>query len=144
MIEILPHFWITSLKKLNTSVIHSSLNKVQINTCKKLDFIGKNKLYSGELKIKILKNEIIQLYKYIENVLNTIHQNIMENVIIVVCKSGNQISPLIATCYLIKYGNMNDIQALNCVKSKYSGVLNDSIFFDNISKKIFTNYNEKQ
>ena len=142
MIEILPHFWITGYKKLNPSIINSPLNKVQINTCKKLDFIGKNNQYSGELKIKILKNEIIQLYKYIENILNTIHKNIIDNIIIVVCKSGNQISPLIATCYLIKYGNMNQMQALNCIKSKCNNVVNDSIFFDNISKKIFTNYNE--
>ena len=143
MIEIIPNLWITGLKKYNPKAISSPLNKVKIDTSDKLNFIGKNKKYSGELKTKILKNEIIQLYKYIENIITTINKNILDNVIIIICKTGQQISPLIATCYLIKYGNMSYNQSLKSVKSKVDYVSEDPIFFENIAKKIYSNYNEK-
>ena len=143
MIEIIPNLWITGLKKYNPKAISSPLSKVKIDTSDKLNFIGKNKKYSGELKTKILKNEIIQLYKYIENIITTINKNILDNVIIIICKTGQQISPLIATCYLIKYGNMSYNQSLKSVKSKVDYVLEDPIFFENIAKKIYSNYNEK-
>ena len=143
MIEIIPNLWITGLKKYNPKAISSPLSKVKINTSDKLNFIGRNKKYSGELQTKILKNEIIQLYKYIENIISTINENILDNVIIIVCKTGQQISPLIATCYLIKYGNMSYSQSLKSVKSKVDCVLEDPIFFENIAKKIYSNYNEK-
>lgn len=143
MIEIIPNLWISSLKKFNAEMIKSPLDKVKIDTTNKLTFIGQHKKYSGDLQKRILKNEILQLYKYIENVINVINKNINENVIIVVCSSGNQISPLIATCFLIKYGSMSYENALNSIKSKNSAVVNDALFFDNISKKIYSNYNEK-
>ena len=143
MIEIIPNLWITSLKLYNPKIIISPLNKVKIDTTNKLTFIGKNRSFSGDLKTKILKNEIIQLYKYIENILSTINENILDNIIIIVCKNGQQISPLIATCYLIKYGNMSYSHALKSVKSKVSKVMHEPIFFDNIAKKIYSNYNDK-
>lgn len=143
MIEIIPNLWISSLKKFDSGKIPSPLNKFKIDTTKRLSFIGKHRKYTGELQKRILKNEILQLYRYVENVIKVVHKNINENVIIIVCSSGNQISPLIATCFLIKYGNMSFENALRSVKSKHENVVNDQIFFDNISKKIFSNYNEK-
>ena len=144
MIEIIPNFWISSLKKFNAERINTPLNKVKIDTTNKLSFIGKHRKYTGDLQKRILKNEILQLYKYVENVIKIVNDNINENVITVVCSTGDQISPLIATCYLIKYGNMSFENALNSIKSKHNSVVNDQLFFDNISKKIYSNYNEKK
>ena len=135
MLEILPDIWIssyTTFKKLhNKSYIH-------INTCSDLEIFGSNKEYKDDIKKSLIKYQLIKLYKYILNTIKIIHSHILNHkTIIITCKTGLHISPLICVCYMIVYGKLTDHEAILSIKSKVSNIYIDAIFFKNISNKMF-------
>ena len=91
MIEILPDLWIC--KNKHTQNIDA--NVIIINCMKYLNFLGKFKNYKEEIK-NILKYEIVQMYKFVVNTIENIHQMLEENkTVIVCCNNALQFSP----CY---------------------------------------------
>ena len=135
MLEILPDIWISShnhFKKLNTK------NYIHINTCKDLEIFGSNREYKDDIKKSLIKYQLIKLYKYIHDTVKLIHSHILNNkTIVITCRTGLHISPLICVCYMIVYGKLSDDEALLSLKSKVTNIYIDDIFFKNISSKIY-------
>jgi protein-tyrosine phosphatase len=135
MLEILPDIWISSsdnFKKLNTT------SYIHINTCKDLEIFGSNREYKDDVKKSLIKYQLIKLYKYILDVIKLVHSHVLDNkTVVITCRTGLHISPLICVCYMIVYGKLTDDEALIALKSKVSHIYIDDIFFKNISNKMF-------
>jgi hypothetical protein len=133
MIEILPDLWICKnkdLKKIDDNV-HL------INCSDNLKFIGKFKDYHDEIKQKILKYEILKLYKFVIDTINYIDKLLLDNKnIIVSCSNSLQFSPLVIIAYLIKFGRLDKDDAINFYKTKKPDIYEDDLFFHNILNKI--------
>jgi|SaaInlStandDraft_3_1057020.scaffolds.fasta_scaffold177199_1 protein-tyrosine phosphatase len=129
MIEIIPDLWIGRYKDINTSSI------VLIDCYHDLDFIT-----NSDDRIKY---ELVELYKYINSKIEFIHAKLNNNnTVIIACKTCTQLSPLVACCYLIRYGNMSIIDSLRAVKSKKHNVFEGRVMFSNILDKIYQDNNK--
>ena len=133
MIEILPDLWICKnkdLKKIDDNVY-------LINCSDHLNFIGKFKDYNDEIKQKMLKYEILKLYKFVIDTINNIDKLLLNNKnIIVSCCNSLQFSPLVIIAYLIKFGKLNKEDAISFYKTKKTEIYEDELFFHNILNKI--------
>ena len=132
MIEILPDLWIC--KNKHTQNIDA--NVIIINCMKYLNFLGKFKNYKEEIK-NILKYEIVQMYKFVVNTIENIHQMLEENkTVIVCCNNALQFSPLVIIAYLIKYGRMTKDESIKLFLTKKPDIYEDDLFFHNILNQI--------
>ena len=85
------------------------------------------------------KYELVTLYKYIIDKISIIDSKLKNNkTVIVACKTCKQLSPLLVACYLVKYGNMEIMDALMCIKSKKNNVFEEKVMFSNILDKIYS------
>tara|TARA_B100001093_G_scaffold313930_1_gene299566 strand:- start:364 stop:783 length:420 start_codon:yes stop_codon:yes gene_type:complete len=135
MNEIIPDVWITSYSVYKKKPM---LNCYHINTKEDLEILGNNSEYKEDIKKSLIKYQIIKLYKYISEKITIIHNELMkQKVIIITCKNGNVISPLVCVCYIIKYGGLDVETAIKCVTSKRSDIIIDDLFFKNIANKIY-------
>lgn len=127
MIEIIPDLWIykyKDIKNLNT-------NNIEIIDCTKdLCFLTNNE--------DRIKYELVKLYQYIDEKIKFINNKLLNNkTIIITCKSCKQLSPLIAASYLIKYGQMEILDALKSIRTKKQDVFENEVMFSNILDKIY-------
>ena len=127
MIEIIPDLWIYKYK----DITNINTNNIEIINCTKdLCFLTN--------KEDRIKYELVKLYQYIEAKIKFINTNLIDNkTIIITCNTCKQLSPLIAASYLIKYGQMEIIDALKCIRTKKQDVFEHEVMFSNILDKIY-------
>lgn len=113
--EILPGIWLgydNDIKNKNFLIkkkINSIISTIKIKTNLELIHLP-----------LILNNNINNLFiDYIHDIILFIHKKYInyKNVLIY-CKSGEQISPAVMLCFLIKYGKIIPNQAIDIIKSK--------------------------
>jgi len=127
MIEILPDIWICKYKDLKTI----NYNNFEIINCySDLSFLTN--------ELNRINYELVKLYKYINSKIAIIDKCVKENKqIIITCKTCKQLSPLVCAAYMIKYGQMEIIEVLKCLKSKKEDIFEPEIMFSNILDKIY-------
>ena len=131
-VEIIPDLWIGSLAAYNNSKFQEDNNiSCLINCCKDLHFLGKYREYNMPIKNTMEKYEIDKMYEYLIEVTEFIHQNIIDNkVILIYCDNGIQKSPTIAIAYLMRYGKLPKDLAIKSVKSKKPDVFKPFLDFN--------------
>ena len=135
MYEIIPDLWISK-----TNEVVNISNSVNINCSKDLSFLGRFKEYKTAIKKNIIKHEIVYLNDYTISTIDKIHRYLENNQTVVIsCVSCIQLSPLICIAYLIKYGKLNKINAIELFKTKNETVIEEGFYFNNILKKISDN-----
>ena len=135
MYEIIPDLWISK-----TNEMINLSNSIHINCSNDLKFLGRLKEYKNCIKKNLIKYQIIQIYEYTLNTLSKINSYLLNNkIVIITCVSCNQLSPLIAIAYLIKYGKISKINAIELFKTKKENLIEEGVYFNTILKKISDN-----
>ena len=91
-----------------------------INLEQDLSFVGKWKEYTNpQHKNTVQFNEKRNLITYLISITDTIHSSLLnDESIFICCHTCNQLSPLVAVAFLLRYGNLNLKNALRSVISK--------------------------
>ena len=129
-IEIIPNLWLGDDKSVFENMsTYKNLDFVFVNCNKDLEFLYKSKKYKdGQMKLNLEKYELIRFYKYLNDIVIFIYDNIKNNKSVIVhCNDGNQKSPTIVAAYLIKYGKMTIEQAIKLIRTK-----KNDCFFPNV------------
>lgn len=143
--EILPNLWISGIVDIRNGMFYTNNNiKCVINCSKDLPFYSCNTLNIRlPVNDNLKKNEIQNLYKYMDKATNIIHSHFKKNQAVVVhCYAGKQRSASIIVAYLIKYGNMSIQDAINSIKSKRIYVFTPCNNFIDAIKKFKKNLKE--
>ena len=137
-IEILPNLWISSIKNANNKGLNILCNvNILINAENDLDFLDNHTNYNSHISSNIEKYEILKTHEYLIETTNFIKSNLINNKgILIFCNDALQKSPLIVVAYLIRFGNMAKIDAINIIKSKYSNVFYPNIKYEHSLDKI--------
>lgn len=127
MIEILPLMWITSTENLTNQFIKNKNVKNIIN-CSKMKKISTNSNIEI-LDFPIHKNNLMKAN--FDIILEYIYKNIKSNMInnksiVIYCLDGETYSPFIALLYIIRYGNIPRITAIQLLQDK----MRKSIYLD--------------
>lgn len=120
-IEIIPNLWLGDDKSVFENMsTYKNLDFVFVNCNKDLEFLYKSKKYKdGQMKLNLEKYELIRFYKYLNDIVIFIYDNIKNNKSVIVhCNDGNQKSPTIVAAYLIKFGKLLTQNAINIIKTK--------------------------
>tara|TARA_B110001450_G_C17340728_1_gene367369 strand:- start:202 stop:621 length:420 start_codon:yes stop_codon:yes gene_type:complete len=135
MYEIIPDLWVSKTNSI------TNLNScIHINSSNDLKYLGKFKEYKIDIKKNMIKYELIELYKYIINTIDKINIYLLNNTtVIVTCSTCNQLSPLIVISYLIKFGKLKKLEAIQYFKTKKENIIEEGIYFNNILNKISNN-----
>ena len=127
LIEIVPKLWLgdmASLKVVNT------INCV-INCHKDLHFLDNHKSYNNGIKNNLEKYEIIKMYEYMNESSDYIYKNLInDKELLVFCENGNQKSATIICAFLMKYGKMSKIGAINSIRTKHKTAFYPDISYD--------------
>lgn len=127
--EILSGLWIGDVNdSLNINFIKDNMIKILINCTTTYGFI--DKVETKKLRIPITYNlspEKDQLFiiNNKEKILNYIFKNLEENNILIFCYDGLNISPLIVSLFLIKYGGISKDDVRNVLRSKNKNICLD-------------------
>ena len=108
-VEIIPNLWLGDDKSVFENMsTYKNLDFVFVNCNKDLEFLYKSKKYKdGQMKLNLEKYELIRFYKYLNDIVIFIYDNIKNNKSVIVhCNDGNQKSPTIVAAYLIKFGKL--------------------------------------
>jgi len=138
-IEILPSLWIGNYETLK----HKDRLNIDyiINCTKDLHFLGKSNNYKSDIKINLEKYEIIKMYEYLIETTEFIYKKIMNNnSVLVVCQSGNQLSPTVITAFIIKYGRLNINTIIKSLRTKHKTAFFPSIDFKNSLEMVESNF----
>ena len=130
--EIIPNLWVGTLKSSQNKNLNTLTNiDVFINCENDLRFMGNHKKYNSHISTSIHNYETMKLHEYLHETTRFIHDNLKKNnSILVCCNNATQKSPLIATAYIIKYGEVSKNDAINMVKSKYNGAFYPKILYE--------------
>ena len=121
--EIVSDFYIgTTDMLLSEKMQPKSPNSIKkfINLEQDLNFVGKWKEYTNpQHKNTVQFNEKRNLITYQISITDTIHSSLLnDESIFICCNTCNQLSPLVAIAFLLRYGNLNFKNALRSVISK--------------------------
>lgn len=137
MIEILPLMWLASVDDITHSFIKNKNVKNAIN-CSKME---KTNMQNVEiLDFPINKHNLIK--SNFEIILGYIHRHMESNLIhnraiVIYCLDGETYSPFLALLYIIKYGKMDRLKAIECLQSKLKNILHLKLDFDYFLKKYY-------
>ena len=144
MIEIIPLFWICSTNDLDSIFIKNKnvKNIINCSKMKKKDFreFGHN---CETLDFPIYKNNLLKAN--FDIILDYIHRNMMSNIledksIVIYCLDGMRYSIFLALLYIIKYGNIERLKAIELLQSKltpHNIMLSLDLDFDYFLKKYY-------
>ena len=136
-IEIIPGLWLS--KKVfsdNAEFLKDKNIGFLVNCQKDLDFLGKSKEYSDEIRKNIEKYEILKFNKYLFEITEMIHNKIKKNInTLVFCDSCLQNSPTIVLCYLIRYGMINYENSVEMLRTKCPDVFKPNLEYEKTVKK---------
>lgn len=141
MIEIIPLLWICSVDDLDSIFIKNQKVKNIIN-CSKM----KKKEYGYNCEIldfPIYKNNLLKAN--FDIILDYIHRNMISNIlenksIVIYCTDGMKYSSFLVLLYIIKYGNIERLRAIELLQSKMTPtdiILHLDLDFDYFLKKYY-------
>ena len=122
--EILPGIWlgcendIYNKQLLINKNITSIISTVKIKTKIELIHLPLNESNMNNLFLEYINDIILFIHKKNRNFKN----------ILIYCKKGDQISPAIIACYLIKYGKILPTNAINIIKTKSNKAFSDNCY----------------
>ena len=136
-IEVLPGLWISTLGYSENAEFLKDKNIGFLVNCEKdLEFLGKSKGYSDEIRRNIEKYEILKFNKYLFEITEMIHTKIKDNKnALVFCENCSQKSPTIVLCYIMRYGMINYENSLQILRTKCPDVFKPSIEYQKTIKK---------
>lgn len=115
LVEIIPDLWFGDNNILPRFIKEKDIKYI-INCQEDLGFYGKSKDYIDSIKQEMMRKEIIALYKYLIQMTQHIHNNIMKGEPILVV--GAKKSHLLLLGYLIRYGHMSLDKGLLAINTK--------------------------
>ena len=126
MTEFIPDLWCYSTRQTKN---FNMKNVYHVNCDKDLHYLTFSE--------HNLTKELDLLYRYIFYKLDDINKQLEDtNIVIVTCKSGKYIAPLVIACYLIKYGKMTIGDALNAMKMKKKDIFEGQIYYSQILERL--------
>ena len=136
-IEVLPGLWISTIGYSENAEFLKDKNIGFLVNCKNdLEFLGKSKGYSDEIRKNIEKYEILKFNKYLFEITEMIHKKIKENKnALVFCEDCNQKSPTIVLCYIMRYGMINYQNSLEILRTKCPDVFKPNMEYEKTIKK---------
>lgn len=131
-VEILPDLWIATTKNANNKNINQLTNiKSLINCENDLSFLENYKKYNTHISQNLIKYNSLKLHEYLLETTNFIKKSLESNKpILLFCDNATQKSPIIAAAYLVRFGNLSKVDAINSIKSKYSKAFYPEILYE--------------
>lgn len=115
LVEIIPDLWFSN-NDISPRFIKDKDIKYIINCQEDLAFFGKSREYIDSIRGDMLKKEIGALYKYLMQMTQHIHNNIMKGEPILT--AGEKKAHLLIIGYLIRFGHMSLDKALMAINTK--------------------------
>lgn len=128
---MIPGLWIGDIKSSRDNNLFRKSNIKCVINCEN-DFKYLLNEYN-QYDINLIKKEsnLIKTFNYFNQVSEFINNNLKEcKNILIFCNTGNQFSPTIGIIYLIKYGKIDKISAINFMLSKNENIFRDKIFLN--------------
>jgi hypothetical protein len=125
LIEILPSIWISNKKVISDKFLKERKIHHFIDCEKDMKFFEGIENYIEAIKnqIKISKYQMLQ--KYLIKIIEEIYNMIIEGKsLIIYDPNGNKKAPVIIIAFLMKYGKLNPVQAVDAYNSKSKLPLN--------------------
>jgi len=119
--EILPNLWLGNINIARNSIFFTKNNiKIVFNCSKDINFFSN---YTENIRIPIddnlKKTEIKKMYDYLDKAADLINTKLSNNEgVLVHCYAGKQRSATIIAAFLMKYGKLKSLDAIQSIKSK--------------------------
>ena len=130
--EILPNLWIGNcIVAKNKYFFESNQIQISINCTKdSVDNSVSKKTLKLSVSDSLLKEDIIKMYHLLDKTCDYIHNSLMSNHgVMVFCYAGKQRSATIIVAYLIKYGKMSLVEAIQLCRTKRPSIFTPGINF---------------
>lgn len=142
--EIIPNLWLGNILDSRNKSFMKNIDVV-INCSKNIPFYSKT---AKNVRIKVdddlQKEEIINMYKYLDNATELIHNNLLDNqTVFVHCYAGKQRSATIICAYLMRYLNLSYKETTELVKTKRMIIFTPLPNFDEALKHYDNKLNNK-
>jgi protein-tyrosine phosphatase len=117
--EIIPNLWLGNILDSRNKTFMENI-EVVINCSKNIPFYSKK---AKNVRIKVdddlQKEEIINMYQYLDNATELIHKYLLSNnTIFVHCYAGKQRSATIVCAYIMRYLNLSYKETTDLVRTK--------------------------
>ena len=141
--EIIPNLWLGNILDSRNKQFMQNIDVV-INCSKNIPFYSKS---AKNVRIKVddnlQKEEIINMYKYLDNATDLIHRYLLNNkTIFVHCYAGKQRSATIVCAYIMRYLNFTYSETTELVKTKRFIIFTPLPNFDEALKHYNTKLNK--
>jgi hypothetical protein len=125
LIEFFQGIWISNSKTFNEKFLKQKRIDKIIDCEKELNFFENAENYIESIKKEIKKTNHQRLHKYLIDITEQLHNIILKGESIVIYDPyGNRKAPVIIIAYLMKYGQLNPVQAIDSYLSKSKIPLN--------------------
>lgn len=143
--EIIPNLWLGNILDSRNKTFMKDIDVV-INCSKNIPFYSKT---AKNVRIKVdddlQKEEIINMYKYLDNATELIHKFLLENKSVFIhCYAGKQRSATVTCAYLMRYLNLSYKETTELVKTKRMIIFTPLPNFDEALKHYDNKLNNKK
>ena len=119
LIEFLPGAWVSNTKLLSEKFLKQKKINEIIDCHKDMNFFEGSENYIEAIKIEIKKTNHIKLHKYLVDITQHIHQNIINgNSMLIYDQHSIKKAPVILISYLMRYGHLTPVQTIQSYQSK--------------------------
>lgn len=117
--EIIPNLWLGNVLDSRNAIFMRNIDVV-VNCSKNIPFYSKT---AKNVRIKVdddlQKEEIINMYKYLDNATQLIHNCLLNNkTVFVHCYAGKQRSATVICGYIMRYMNLSYKETTELVRTK--------------------------
>ena len=119
LIEFLPGIWISNTKIFSEKFLKQKKINEIIDCNKSMNFFEGSENYIESIKNEIKKTNNIKLHKYLVDITQHIHQNIINgNSMLIYDQHSIKKAPVLLISYLMRYGHLTPAQTIQSYQSK--------------------------
>ena len=119
LIEFLPGIWISNTKIFSEKFLKQKKINEIIDCNKSMNFFEGSENYIESIKNEIKKTNHIKLHKYLVDITQHIHQNIINgNSMLIYDQHSIKKAPVLLISYLMRYGHLTPVQTIQSYQSK--------------------------
>lgn len=119
LIEFLPGIWISNTKIFSEKFLKQKKINEIIDCNKSMNFFEGSENYIESIKNEIKKSNHVKLHKYLVDITQHIHQNIINgNSMLIYDQHSIKKAPVLLISYLMRYGHLTPAQTIQSYQSK--------------------------
>jgi len=119
LIEFLPGIWISNTKIFSEKFLKQKKINEIIDCNKSMNFFEGSENYIESIKNEIKKTNHVKLHKYLVDITQHIHQNIINgNSMLIYDQHSIKKAPVLLISYLMRYGHLTPAQTIQSYQSK--------------------------